>query len=257
MTAVENGANGFLFSVSDTTLAILRDLKERDSIDGLALYPIVPYAYEYVRLATQVGGMPGLAKVFAKRLVSSGSFRVMASGLNGVLRTNPSSLLKTYLAYELNRVEAAAGKEAEVKSIVLHEIVVDVALALKMEWFFREYRSFTFKRSLFPGFNTCNFALLVRQLNDWRISLDDIVIAAPFNKIGFEMNPTKQACEEALRNLPAPGLVAISVLAAGYLSPSDAIGYVAALPNIIGVAVGVSKETHARETFRLLKEKMG
>jgi hypothetical protein len=256
VTAVENGANGFLFSVSDTTLAILRELKKRDSIDGMALYPIVPYAYEYVRLATQVGGMPGLAKVFAKRLVSSGSFRVMASGLNGVLRANPSSLLKVYLAYELNRVEAAAGKKAEVKSIILHEVVVDVAIALKMEWFFREYWSFTVKRSLFPGFNTCNFALLVRQLNDWHISLDDVVIAAPFNKIGFQMNPTKQACEEALCSLPAPGLVAISVLAAGYLKLPEAVGYIAGLSNVKGVAVGISKEEHARQTFKFIKDQL-
>jgi len=50
--------------------------------------------------------------------------------------------------------------------------------------------------------------------------------------------------------------LAISILAAGYLSPSDAISYVATLPNVKGVAVGVSKEKHARETFRLLKEKL-
>lgn len=255
-TAVENGANGFLFSVSDTTLAILKKLRERDAIEGLALYPIVPYAYEYVRLATQVGGMPGLARVFATRLVSSGKFGAIASSLRGVLRANPSSLLKAYLTYELSRVEAAAGKEAEVKSILLHEVVVDVALALRLEWFFREYRSFALKRRLSPGFNTCNFPFLVRQLNDWHIPLDDVVIAAPFNKIGFQMNPTKQACEESLRSLPAPGLVAISVLAAGYLKPQEAVGYIAALPNVRGVAVGVSTNAHAEGTFRLLKESL-
>ena len=43
---------------------------------------------------------------------------------------------------------------------------------------------------------------------------------------------------------------------AGYLNPSEAIDYVATLPNIKGVAVGVSKEKHARETFRLLKERL-
>lgn len=60
--AVDNGANGFMFSVSETTLSILKTLKEREEIDRLSLYGIVPYAYEYVKLATQVGGIPGLAK---------------------------------------------------------------------------------------------------------------------------------------------------------------------------------------------------
>jgi hypothetical protein len=48
-------------------------------------------------------------------------------------------------------------------------------------------------------------------------------------------------------------VIAISILAAGYLSPSDAIDYIATLPNIKGVAVGVSKEKHAQETFKFLK----
>jgi hypothetical protein len=166
VTAVENGASGFLFSVSDTTLAILRELRERGAMDGLALYPIVPYAYEYVRLATQVGGMAGLARVFAKRLVSSGSFGAIASGVRGLVWTSPSSLLKAYLTYELNRVEAAAGNGAEVESLLAHEVVVDVALALETEWFFQEYHSFTAKRGVRPGFNTCNFAFLVRRLRE-------------------------------------------------------------------------------------------
>jgi hypothetical protein len=60
-----------------------------------------------------------------------------------------------------------------------------------------------------------------------------------------------------LAELPKPNVIAISILAAGYLSPSEAIDYLATLPNIKGVAVGVSKESHARETFKLLKEKLG
>jgi hypothetical protein len=50
--------------------------------------------------------------------------------------------------------------------------------------------------------------------------------------------------------------LAISVLAAGYLKPEEAIDYIAGLPNIKGIAVGVSKEKHAYETFRLLREKL-
>jgi hypothetical protein len=67
------------------------------------------------------------------------------------------------------------------------------------------------------------------------------------------MNPTREDCEEALKSLSEPVLIAISIFAAGYLKPSEAISYLASLPNIKGVAVGVSKEIHAQETFRLLK----
>ena len=55
ITSLENGANGFMFSVSETTLSILREIREKGEIERLSLYAIVPYAFEYVRLATQVG----------------------------------------------------------------------------------------------------------------------------------------------------------------------------------------------------------
>jgi len=70
------------------------------------------------------------------------------------------------------------------------------------------------------------------------------------------MVPSKIECEKALADIPEPVVLAISILAAGYLNPSEAISYVATLPGVKGVAVGVSKEKHARETFRLLKEKL-
>jgi hypothetical protein len=50
--------------------------------------------------------------------------------------------------------------------------------------------------------------------------------------------------------------MAISVLAAGYLKPAEAIDYIASLRNVKGVAIGVSKERHAQETFKLIKEKL-
>src|SRR5208283_2344782 len=55
LASIDTGANGFMFSVSETTLAILKNIKERKRIEEVKLYPIVPYAFEYVRIATQTG----------------------------------------------------------------------------------------------------------------------------------------------------------------------------------------------------------
>jgi hypothetical protein len=49
-------------------------------------------------------------------------------------------------------------------------------------------------------------------------------------------------------------IIAISILAAGYLKLDDAAEYLNTLENLNGVVVGVSKESHARETFRLLQK---
>jgi len=256
LTSVENGANGFMFSVSDTTLSILRVMRDRGEIERLGLYAIVPYAYGYIRLANQVGGVPGLAKKVAKEIVTSGNLRAVALGLKGVINADPVSVMKTYLTYEVSRIRSSAGKKANLRSVLLHEVVTDLALALNLDWLFRSYVDFVLKIGVTPGFNTGNFAYLGQKFKEWSIDLRKITIAAPFNKAGFQMIPSRIECEKALESLPEPIVIAISIMAAGYLKPSEAIEYVATLPNIEGVAVGVSKEKHARETFRLFKEKL-
>lgn len=254
--AVENGADGFMFSVSEKTLSILDVLRKNGENNDLCLYAIVPYAYEYVRLACAAGGVPGLAKKLVRDIALLGDLGAVASGLNGVLRSDLKSLFKTYLLYEVSKVKRSAGGKAKLESVLLHQLLTDLCLGLGLEWVFKFYAEFLLKAGLTPGFNTGNFALLVERFRRWGISLEDIVIAAPFNKVGFQMVPSREECEKALGNLPKPNVLAISILAAGYLKPEEAVGYVAGLPNIKGVAVGVSKEKHAYETFKLLRDKL-
>jgi hypothetical protein len=255
-TSVQNGADGFMFSVSETTLSILKKVCETERSKRLRLYALVPYAYEYVRLATQVGGIPGLAKKLAKQIVVSGNVKAIAMGLKGVIRRDPIALMKTYLLYEISRIKSSASKQANLESVLLHEIITDMALALNLDWFFNSYVDFMLKLGIKPGFDTRNFAYLVKKFREWGISFHNIVIAAPLNKVGFQMNPSKEECEKALANIAETDLIAISILAAGYLKPIEAIEYIESLPNIKGVAVGVSKEQHARETFKLLKDRL-
>lgn len=256
LTSLDNGANGFMFSVSEKTLSILDVLREKDAIERLNLCAIVPYAYEYVRLANQFGGISGLAKNFAKQIFFSGNVGAIMSGVKGAVMADPVSLLKAYLSYEIKRIRSSAGKKAKIHSVLLHEVVTDMALALDLSWFFKACLGFLLTQELTPGFNTCNFAYIVNKFREWDIDLSKVVIAAPFNKAGFQMNPSKRTCEKALASLHEPILIAISVLAAGYLKPSEAIDYIASLRNVKGVAIGVSKERHALETFNLVKERL-
>jgi hypothetical protein len=257
ITALENGANGFMFSVSETTLSILRAVRKKGKIDGLNLYAIVPYAYEYVTLATQSGGIPGLAKNLARQILSTRNPRIILTGLCGVLRVDVVSLMKTYVLFEMARVRSSAGKQSNLRSVLLHQVITDMALALNMDWLFKAFVDFMAGRGITPGFNTGNFVYLVNKFKEWDLDLSTMVIAAPFNKAGFQMNPSRKECEESLSNIKKSMVIAISIFAAGYLNPSKAMDYIATLPNVEGVAVGVSKENHARDTFKLLREKLG
>jgi hypothetical protein len=255
LTALESGADGFMFSVSDTTLSILRNMRERKSINEVKLYPIIPYAFEYVRVATQMG-TPGLANRFVKQIAFSGDVRALFGGLAAVLKMSPSGLVNTYLSYEISRIKSAVGSRKNLASVFLHEVITDMGLALNLEWLFNAYRDFLSKRGVVPGFNTRNLPYLVKKFNEWGLDLDHTIITTPFNKAGFQMNPSREECERTLANLSSPIVVAISVLASGYIKPSEALDYVAGLDNIKGIVAGVSNEQQARETFNLFKERL-
>jgi hypothetical protein len=251
--AMENGANGFTFSVSENTLSILKELEKQNALEGLRLYPVVPYAFEYVRQATQLGGLPALARKFGVEMVKSGNLGAIGLGLKGALTVDPAALMKTYLSYEISRVKSAVNAKAQVDSVLLHQLITDIALALNLDWFFKFYVDFLASKQMLPGFNTGNFPFLVNKFREWDIDLGEVLIAAPFNNVGFQMSPSVEECEKALKLLPQPVVIAISVLAAGFVRPNEAIEYIPVLPNIKGVAVGVSKEKHAKETFSLFE----
>ena len=256
LEATENGAAGFMFSVSDVTLSILKNIRERNEIDKVELYAIVPYAYEYVRIATQTG-TPSLARKIAKQIVMSGDVGALVSGISGVLRMNPQSLLRTYLAYEISRIKASAGGKAKLKSLLLHEVVTDMGLALNFDWLFKSYLSCLYERGFTPGFNTRNFPYLVKKFREWNLDLEQTIVATQFNKAGFQMNPSRVEYENVLASLTHPIVLAISVLAAGYYKPSEAAEYLANKENLLGAVVGVSTLKQANETFSLFRNSLG
>lgn len=253
LTSLDNGANGFMFSVSETTLSILKAIRRNRGNRNMELYAIVPYAYEYVRMATQSGGISGLAKQIAKKLVLSGNVRAVATGFKGLISMDPESLLKSYMLYEISRIRSSAGKSANLRSVLLHEIITEMAIALDMHWLFDWFIDFASTIGITPGFETRNFVFLMNKLTEWNIDTSKILIATPFNKAGFQMSPSREACERALAKAPESNVIAMSVLAAGYLKLPEAIDYLGTLNNLKGTVVGVSRENHAKETFQLIR----
>lgn len=252
--SLQNGASGFMFSVSEKTLSILKELNGGD--EKPELYAIVPYAFEYVRLATRIGGISGLAKKVARDIIFSRNIITVLPSVLGLIRADPKAFLKIYLVYEISRIKSAVGKNANLKSVLLHEVITDMALGLNLDWFFKYYIKFFSKSKTRPGFETRNFPYLVQKFKEWHIDINNLIITCSFNKIGFQMNPSQSECEKTLREMPQAEIIAMSVLAAGYLRPSDAVQYITNLPNVSHIVVGVSKESQARETFKLLGNKI-
>ncbi len=247
--SLDNGADGFMFSISDVTLSILRTLREEYSTNT-KLYAITPAAGESARNMGASGGVEGLVKKSAKQAISSRNLKAMSMGIVGSASMNPDLLLRSFISLEISRIKAAAGKHADIESLMLHEIVTDLALALDLDWLLASYIDFVNDLGIMPGFETRNFVYLVRKFKAWNFDISKVSIAAPFNRIGFQMIPSQVDCENTLASLSNTHVIAISVLAAGYLKPVDACGYVKNLSNLNGIAVAVSNMHHAQETFR-------
>jgi hypothetical protein len=249
--SLENGAGGFMFSVDETTLSIIKNLN--GSYNGeVHLYAIAPYAYEYVRKSTQTGGVTGLATSVAKQMIfSSSNLKVIAANAGGLLRFDLSALLKAYVAYELSRIKANKAPNMHLETFMMHEIITDMALALNMQKLCKSYIKFLESQHVRPGFETRNFPYLVDKFSEWGIDFSKLTITASFNKIGFQMCPTQQECEKALERSKEAEVIAMSVLAAGYLKPAEAINYIAGLDGVSGLVIGVSKPHQATETFKV------
>ena len=254
LNSLKNGATGFMFSVSETTLSILRIISEKTNNRSVELHAIVPYAYEYVRLATRLGTL-GLAKKLTGRVVRSGNIGTIATGFRGVICMDPVALMKTYIRYEQSRIVSSIGKKQKLSSILLHEVITDMALALNLDWFVKSFIHFVSGLGIKPGFETRNFAYLVNRFKEWNVDFSDIELVSSFNKVGFQMNPSQTSCEEALTTIPECDVIAMSILAAGYIRIPDAVDYIESLSNLKGMVVGVSKEEHTRETFNYLRDR--
>jgi hypothetical protein len=254
-TAIDNDAEGFMFTVTENTLSILRVFKTKYPAINLRLYAIIPSAVDYVRISGQ-SGMEGLAKTLSKKMVTSGNITAVYCCLKGLAQTDIEQLLRGLLSYQISEINSVASKNVKLEAVLLHELLCDMALALNLQWVFDCFIEQMQKLKVKPGFQTRNFALLVKKLAEWKIDVGQIVVVAPFNSVGFQMSPSREDCEQVLTSFSSSNVIAINVLASGYLNLYEAAEYIKKLPNITGLAVGISKEMHALETFKLLREKL-
>jgi hypothetical protein len=253
LTALENGADGFMFSVNKNMLSILKAIKRKNASQVLSMHAILPSAVDYIRASGQKG-MEGLAKDFTMQMLTSGNAGAVWACLEGAGRGKIKSLLRGLISLEIGEIKSAAGRNARLDSVLLHELLTDMGLALDLRWLFEEFIKTVKSYDTKVGFQTRNFCLLIKKFKEWNIDLNVVLIVAPFNNAGFQMSPSKVDCENVLTDLPAVNIIAINILASGYLSPPEAVEYIQALPNMVGVAVGISKEKHAHETFKTLAQ---
>ncbi|MDW7680703.1 MAG: hypothetical protein SCK70_09075, partial [bacterium] len=143
--------------------------------------------------------------------------------------------------------EVAPFIKLNLKAIFLHDALTDLALGWDMADVLQLFADHVEKKyKAMPAFCTKNLPKLMKLFE--KTTIKNPLIMASINKLGYQVNPSREAFEECLRNNELQ-LLAMSTLAAGYLKPGDAYEYLFSLPEVDSVVVGLSSTNHAVETF--------
>ena len=231
------GVKGFVASTHPRLGQLLSHLKNVGLLEKMDLYPIFPYAQGYVELATEKGAMGAVRQVLSGAGARAGVGAALGASA-AYLRGDAARMIRSLVDVELGSV-----RQARCKTAFLHDVVTDACLGLGLDKVIRIYIEHVRKHGLRAGVVTKNFPLLVTRLKSWGIG--ELPVMTSFNPIGFQMNPSREACEAAL---PGSDVIAMNALAGGFLGPTEAARYISGL-DIKTVTVGMSTLEHARQTL--------
>ena len=247
--AHEQGAGGMMMSTHERA-APVAELMRRDPLlkQDFRLYPLLPYVQKYVAAANEVG----MLNVVRSALAGSPATKKLAigwQGSRGLLGKDVNRILGALI-----RIELLPFRELNVAAVFLHDVLTDLALGLELKEVFEFYLEEMAKTHHCHGaFATKNLPVLLERFAAW--GLPPPVVMTHFNKIGFLMNPSREACEAAVRKHEVD-IMAMGTLASGYLRPDQAYAYLSEIRQIRSVVVGVSSSRHADETFAAIRRQM-
>ena len=253
-TALDNGASGLLFSSNAVMRGFLKYLRDLGYSREFTMHMLIPDIQDLVRASSEKG-MAGLLTDFMGGLDTVGKIKAASGALLAGVTQDPERLLGNYIGAEISRLQDLAPVHARLQSIFLHEIITELLVSFQLRDLVVRHIEHVRKRLNAPaGFATRNFARLTAFMSEEQIPIGDYVVLAPFNKAGFQMNPSRESCEAALVHHPAMKVVVMNLLASGYCSVDEALQYAKTLPASISIVVGASTVEQARVTFSKLTE---
>ncbi len=242
--AYDEGIRTFMCTTHDRIAQVCDHLREHpDRYQDFMLLPSMPYAHKYANAVTE-SGMLGAVKRFlpGNELVGAairGSTSVAKKDIEGITTLLIDAEMKMF-------------HDLRTPVIFLQNVVVDLLLGLGFKDAFRIFAEHVKSRyDAEPGFITMNLPALLPVLQE--LQIDNPIVCANINKIGFRMCGGLDAYEKALREHQFRA-VAMSVYASGAIPPREAIEWVCAQPNIKSIVFGASSRANIRNTTELVAE---
>jgi hypothetical protein len=214
-----------------------------DRYPEFAFYPCMPYAHKYANAVTE-NGMLGAVKGF---LPDEGFLDAAMRGGKSLATKDIEGMVTLLIDAEMKMFQ---GLKTPV--IFLQNLVVDLLHGLGFTEAFRIFAHHVRERyDAEPGFITMNLPAVLDTLE--AAGIENPIVCANINKIGFRMCGGVPAYEEALREREFRP-IAMSVLASGALPPREAIEWVCEQPNIESIVFGASSRRNIANTRELVDE---
>jgi len=242
--AYDEGIRTFMCTTHDRVAEICEHFRANAAkYPDYQFYPCMPYAHKYANAVTENGMIEAL-RMF---LPQDGAVAAMLKGGVALANKDIETIMQLLIDAEMKMFH---GLRTPV--IFMQNVITDLLLGLGMKQTLRIFHDHVRNRyGAEPGYITMNVPLLLDVLDE--LGIDNPIVCANINKIGFRMCGGIEAYEQAIaqrRFRP----VAMSVLASGAISPREAIEYVCAQPRIESIVFGASGRSNIRQTKALIDE---
>ena len=242
-TAYDEGIRTFMCTTHDRIAEIASHVRAHPArYHDFLFYPCMPYAHKYANAMTDYG-MLGAVKRF---LPDEGLLDAAMRGGMSLAKKDIEGVTTLLIDAEMKMFQ---GLKTPV--VFLQNVVVDFLLGLGFKEAFRIFANHVKARySAEPGFITMNLPMLLDVLDE--VGIDNPIVCANINKIGFRMCGGIEAYERALRERRFRA-IAMSVFASGAIPPEEAIHWICAHPQIRSVVFGASSRGNIRSTRALME----
>lgn len=209
-------------------------------------YPCMPYAHKYANAVTE-HGMFGALNAF---LPDEGLLNAALRGGKSLFRKDIEGIMTLLVDAEMTMF-----KGLSTPVIFLQNVVVDLLLGLQFDEAFAIFaRHVRDRYGAEPGFITMNLPMALETLD--RIGIDNPIVCANINAIGFRMSGGLEAYEKAMRDRRFRP-VAMSVFASGAIPPRRALEWVHDHAAAESVVFGASSRSSIESTVSIATELWG
>ena len=242
-TALQLGVGGFMCTTHGRIVEIAALVRaEPEKWHGFQFYPGMPYAHKYANAVTEHGYFDALKRL----LPSEGLVDSLLRGGKALVNRDIEGVMTLLVDAEMKPFH---GLKTPV--VFLQNVVTDLLLGLGFVDAFNVFADHVFDRyGSETGFFTMNLPMLLPVLRD--AGIENPIVCANVNKIGFRMSGGIEAYRQATREIPAR-VIAMSVFASGAIDAKEAISWVLNEGYVSSILFGASSRANIENTVNLIR----